>query len=520
MYRVDSAALADGEAAIVRGRAVDVRFARRDYTGIVWQTGCPPPEDFDPSKVQPLTRVRTDLPLIGEQEMRLWEFIADYYLCTIGEVFKAAYPSMRINGEKAFAARLERLRARVARLQARLAKKHRANVEERLRDELDRVSKELSCLQTSYVSPQAGLENIRPHLLAGAGRMEEYRGLIRTALEMNLQVLVLTPEIAFCEKMAAALQEEFGHCLYCVNSARSAGAIQATAQALRSGAKALVVGTRSAVFLPFSRLGLCIVDEEQDSSFKQDEPAPRYNGRDCAVYLASLHGARCVLGSAFPSLESLLNVRSGKYTGTALPPADAGADVVSFIDIGAERRKRGMVGPLSRKLAEQVSSLPAEAGVLLLRGWEDAAVLEESIAALLGGRDVQVVTLAELKRNGTDGAAMIAVLQIEAFCPEDDFRGDEKALQMISMLARLAPRVVVQTSVPSRFDPERNAEGLLEERRTFNFPPFSRLVEVRRRGDHSLVQRHFLAKDRTLAARKREIALSVPDDCYIDVDPL
>ena len=451
-------------------------------------------------------------------------------------MFKAAYPSLRIQGENACAARAARLRDKVSKLEAQLQGRHCERVEQRLRKELEGVRAELSGIKGRPSSPPAGKASAgesltreipaaeipagkapapKPLLVKGSGRLARYRELIAEALGRDMQVLVLAPEISFCERTADSLEESFGHCLYRINADRSPSQRQRVSQLLRSGAKAVVVGTRSAVFLPFPRLGLVIIDEEQDSSYKQDEPAPRYNARDTGIYLASLHGAAAVLGSAFPSLESELNCRSGKYLVEQTGHSPAAA---AYIDIIAERRKNGMQGSVSRKLAEEIRSAGCKA--LLIRGWEDKAALETQVRGLFPGQEVIICSLPELKREGPRGAGLIAVLQIEAFCQGDDFRGDEKAMQLAAMLGSLAPKVIIQTSTISRFVPGRSADALLEERREFSYPPYTRLVELRRYGDRSVQQRFFLPKDAAQTERKLEIAASVPEDCYADVDPL
>ena len=513
-----------------RGRIVEVAFSGRRYSGVVWKTGCTP--DIPEKRIVDIIRTREDLPIIGEQELRLWEFISSYYLCTPGEVFKAAYPSLRIQGENACAARAARLRDKVSRLEAQLQGRHCERVEQRLRKELEGVRAELSGIEGRPSGKASAGETLtreipagevpagkasapKPLLVKGSGRFARYRELIAEALGRNMQVLVLAPEISFCERTADSLEESFGHCLYRINADRSPSQRQSVSQLLRSGAKAVVVGTRSAVFLPFSRLGLVIIDEEQDSSYKQDEPAPRYNARDTGIYLASLHGAAAVLGSAFPSLESELNCRSGKYLVEQTGHSPAAA---AYIDIIAERRKNGMQGSVSRKLAAEIRSAGCKA--LLIRGWEDKAALETQVRGLFPGQEVIICSLPELKREGPRGAGLIAVLQIEAFCQGDDFRGDEKAMQLAAMLGSLAPRVIIQTSTISRFVPGRSADALLEERREFSYPPYTRLVELRRYGDRSVQRSFFLPKDAALPERKLEIAASVPEDCYADVDPM
>ena len=338
---------------------------------------------------------------------------------------------------------------------------------------------------------------------------------MREALAAGRQALVLTPEIAFCDRMEALLAPEFGQQLLVFHSDKTPVRRRAAAETLRSGTPAIVLGTRSALFLPYRDLGLVVVDEEQDAAYKQTDPAPRYHGRDAAVALAGIHGARVLLGAAVPSLETLLNVRLGKYDLADGPAATPRAEV---IDLAAERRKNGLVGTFSRKLIDAI--FQTDGPVVLLRGWEKPEPLQEEIAALFPSRDIRVLTLNALKREGASGAALLAVLQADALVSRDDFRADERAAQIVGTLCQFAPRVVVQTAVPARFDAARGTDALLDERRQFGFPPYTRLVEIRRQGSGEVVGRHFLPRDRSLAARKAALAADLPAGTYPDVDPL
>ncbi|MCR4827880.1 MAG: primosomal protein N' [Bacteroidales bacterium] len=153
------------------------------------------------------------------------------------------------------------------------------------------------------------------HGVTASGKTEVYIKLIDRVLSEGKQVLFLLPEIALTAQVINRLRKYFGTAVGVYHSRfttqERAEVWQRTAQ--QTGGFQLLVGARSALFLPFHDLGLVIVDEEHDSSFKQNEPAPRYNGRDSAIYLAHLWGARTVLGSATPSLESYFNARNGKY---------------------------------------------------------------------------------------------------------------------------------------------------------------------------------------------------------------
>ena len=395
----------------------------------------------------------------------------------------------------------------------------------------------------------------KPQVLTAASRRENYLPALREALDAGRQALVLTPEIAFCDRLEGMLVPAFGPQLKVFHSGKTPVQRRAAAETLRSGAPAVILGTRSALFLPFRRLGLVIVDEEQDPAYKQTEPAPRYHGRDAAVALAGIHGARVLLAAAVPSLETLLNVRTGKYTSFTAPsssfdpsssldpsssfgpsssldpsssagssfrhsPAPTGESPrpAEVIDLPAERRKNGLVGTFSRKLIEAVRA--TEGPVVLLRGWEKPEALEAEIRELFPGRDIRIKTWNALAREGAEGAALLGVLQADALVSRDDFRADERAAQLVGTLCQFAPCVVIQTAVPSRFNASRSADELLAERQQFGFPPYTRLVEIRRQGSGEVLQRHFLPRDRTLAARKAALLAGLTPGTYPDVDPV
>ena len=495
------------------GRRVCVALSGRSYDGVVWRSLERP--DLPPDRIQPVLSVRDDLPAVTPEELRFWEFLSAYYLCTLGEVYKAAFPLLKVRSERTAADILARLHARLEKKEAALAGRHSEHVAARLAAERDSLLAQIAACSPEKLTPAPRPDPGKPLVLTGAKRREAYLPVLREALDAGFQALVLTPEIAFCDKLEALLEPEFGQRLLSFHSGKTPVRRRQTADTLRTGAPAVVLGTRSALFLPFRSLALVIVDEEQDPAYKQIEPAPRYHGRDAAVALAGIHGARVVLGAAVPSLETLLNVRIGKYDLRSLPGAPASAEV---IDIPAERRKNGMSGSFSRKLIDAVRR--TEGPVVLLRGWEKPEVLQQEADALFPGREFTIRTLGALKREGAGNAALIAVLQADALVSRDDFRGDERAAQIVGTLCQFAPRVLIQTAVPARFDGRRSADDLLAERQQFFFPPFSRLVEIRRQGDGAVAERHFLPRDRELAARKAEILARLPDRFYPDVDPV
>lgn len=154
------------------------------------------------------------------------------------------------------------------------------------------------------------------HGITSSGKTEIYTHFIREQLDKGKQVLYILPEIALTTQMIRRLQRYFGDQVAVYHSKFNQNErVEIWNLVLKNNGEkgSLILGARSAVFLPFSNLGLVIVDEEHETSFKQFEPAPRYHARDSAIVLASIHGAKTLLGSATPSYESLYNAQTGKY---------------------------------------------------------------------------------------------------------------------------------------------------------------------------------------------------------------
>jgi primosomal protein N' (replication factor Y) len=183
------------------------------------------------------------------------------------------------------------------------------------------------------------------HGVPSSGKTEIYLHLAKEALQRGQQVLYLLPEIAVADRLAGRLAEVAGDrlCIYhsgCSDRER----VGVWNRLLQSDAPVLVVGIRSALFLPFAGLGLVIVDEEQAPAYKQQDPAPRYHARNAAVMLASMHHAHTLLGSAAPSLESFYNARTGKYGYVALKArhAESPPPRIYLVDVRELRRRKQM----------------------------------------------------------------------------------------------------------------------------------------------------------------------------------
>jgi primosomal protein N' (replication factor Y) len=197
----------------------------------------------------------------------------------------------------------------------------------------------------------SGFQSFLLHGVTGSGKTEVYLRAIETAQSLGRGALLLVPEIALTPAMAGQFHHRFGDRVAILHSAFSDTERSEQWRRIRSGAASVVVGTRSGVFAPVVNLGLIVVDEEQDSSYKQDE-TPRYNGRDVAIVRAKNAGACVVLGSATPSLESRYNAEHGKYKLLELPERIEQRPMpeVELIDMRAEFLESRKQATFSRRL--------------------------------------------------------------------------------------------------------------------------------------------------------------------------
>ncbi|MCK4225136.1 MAG: primosomal protein N' [candidate division Zixibacteria bacterium] len=179
------------------------------------------------------------------------------------------------------------------------------------------------------------------HGITGSGKTQIYIKAIREVLKDGKQALILVPEISLTPQIISRFKANFGEKVGCLHSRLSAGERFDTWRRVRSGELSIVVGARSAVFSPFQNLGMIVVDEEHDPSYKQDDPTPRYNARDVAVMRAKLNEAVVILGSATPSLESYYNAQSGKYVLCQLKERVAKQKLpnVKIVDLTQERKE-------------------------------------------------------------------------------------------------------------------------------------------------------------------------------------
>ena len=355
----------------------------------------------------------------ADSQLRLWQWIAEYYMSPIGEVYKAALPS-GLKAEEGYKPRTEtylRLTSKFSSEQAlhvaldmlqRAPKQLKALVDfinlsdsqsdtEISRDELlnqghtlqtinslqkrsilDAYEKEVGRLNhggephldkiKSLSAPQQEAYNqiqfsfLKKHVtllhgVTSSGKTEIYIHLIHQALERKQQVLYLLPEIALTVQIMERLQHVFGNRLGIYHSKYSdAERVEIWQKQLSQNPYDVILGARSAVFLPFQHLGLVIVDEEHETSYKQQDPMPRYHARSAAIMLAQMFSAKTLLGTATPSLESYHNAKTGKYALVELFQRYKGIELpeIQVVDIKDLQHRKMMNGPFSPLLLNKV----------------------------------------------------------------------------------------------------------------------------------------------------------------------
>ena len=652
------------------GDRVRVNFAGKEYVGVVSMAdaGKQAEEMGIVDKVKPILGMAEGLEPVTKEEIELWRQIAEYYLCTVGEVYKAAYPAQKVEKE-VVQARQEALKAereeknrtkiadKIKRLEERAEKKaelaakaRKSESRERYLAEKDMLEGEIGllvreltsmvgelCRTTgsvtgygdsvtyhqdeepiggSIIETSEGTEKEirlsaaqeeayskikeifakgKPALLhgvTGSGKTEIYLKLAQETLAMGKNVLYLVPEIALSRQLEDRISETFPELLV-FHSGETMSRKREVATVLRhagepaEGKGYVVLGTRSAIFLPHKNLGLVIVDEEHDTSYKQDSPAPRYNGRETAIMMAKIFGANVILGSATPSLESLYNCSVGRYGLVTLNKRfyDAADSDIEIIDTIAERRKNGMIGNFSRKLIEHIGKCLGEhRQVLILRerrayspivqcqecgdipkcrccnvslslhrradgserlvchycgrvyeytgkchkcGGElkplgsGTQKIEEEASKLFpnariarldsdmaqsrkyetdtirkfsnGEIDILIGTRMVAKGFDFSGLSLVAVLQADSILGQEDYRADERGLQLLEQFRGRCGRrgekglFVIQTSQPEhpvyqsidgKLDENGTMARFLGERKLFGYPPYSRVIGV------------------------------------------
>ena len=213
------------------------------------------------------------------------------------------------------------------------------------------------------------------HGVTGSGKTEVYLAALEKTFALKQTAIVLVPEISLTPQTVQRFRSRFGDTVAVLHSRMAQGERYDVWEQIRADRYRIVIGPRSAILAPIQNLGLIIVDEEHDGSYKQMDPAPRYHARDVAVMRARMRRAVCILGSATPSLESLANVAQGKYTLLTMPDrvptqgrSAAALPSIKIIDLCEERYKNNLHGALSMPLIQAIGSrLERKEQVILLQ---------------------------------------------------------------------------------------------------------------------------------------------------------
>ncbi len=216
-------------------------------------------------------------------------------------------------------------------------------------------------------------ENFRTFLLhgvTGSGKTQVYIELTKKVIEKKKSALILVPEISLTPQITSRFYNIFGDEVTVLHSQMSPGERYDSWRRIFKGKSCVVIGARSALFAPIKNIGLIVVDEEHDASYKQADMIPKYNARDSAIVLASLQNCPVVLGSATPSVESMYNAQSGKYDLLELPERidDAKLPLITLVDVNKERKKKRMENIFSRILLDKIEQrLKRNEGVIILQ---------------------------------------------------------------------------------------------------------------------------------------------------------
>lgn len=293
--------------------------------------------------LKPILSLVDDFPVMSELQFRLWEWISSYYLCTLGEVYKAAFPAVL---KKSVATRKRK-------------REHAATAANTLPTLTGAQEQALLEIREAFKTHPVALL----HGVTSSGKTEIYIRLISEMLENNRQVLYLLPEIALTTQMIIRLESVFGNRVAVYHS-RSTDSERASVWHRLTkniaGDKQpvqVILGVRSSLFLPLNDLGLIIVDEEHEHTFKQFDPAPRYHARDTAIMLGKICGAPVLLGTATPSAESYHNCVTGKYGLVTLGERYMNLQLpeITLVNIRELKRKKMMHASFSPLLLQSIS---------------------------------------------------------------------------------------------------------------------------------------------------------------------
>lgn len=342
---------------IVVGCRVQVGFGRsKTYVGIVVRLHDDKPDGFD---LKPILKLIDSVPVVNSRQLEFWRWIAQYYICPLGDVYNAALPA--------------KMKKTVNESKRKRKSAATDNLDTQLAIQSSTVISDLTpAQQTAYDEICASFESKDITLLHGvtsSGKTEIYIHIINKYISEGKQVLYLLPEIALTTQITERLQRVFGDDMGVYHSMfTDAQRSKVYQRQLSDNPYKLILGVRSSVFMPFQNLGLVIVDEEHETSYKQQDPAPRYHARSAAVMLARMFGAKTLLGTATPSIETYNLATSGRYGYVNMTQryGDVSLPSIEVVDIARLRFQHRMKGAFSPLLLEAIGDALNAGGQVIL----------------------------------------------------------------------------------------------------------------------------------------------------------
>ena len=333
------------EGQVMRGCRVIVPLGKtKIHTGVVLCVRDDRPQGVE---LKEIIDVLDDAPVVLDAQIRFWQWMAQYYICPLGDVMKCALPAaMKPQDNEALKEKTRR-RKGAAKLAPMVEKMPLNALNPYQANAMDEIEQSFETKDTTLL-----------HGVTSSGKTEIYIHLIDKYIKQGKQVLYLLPEIALTTQIMERLRRVFGDDMGVYHSKfTDVQRLEVYKRQVSAMPYKLILSARSGLFLPFRDLGLVIVDEEHEQSYKQQDPAPRYNARSSAIMLAHMMGAKTLLGTATPSFEVYHLARKGKYGYVQLTQRhrDMQLPAIEVVDTKEAKRKKQMKGPFSPRLIEAIS---------------------------------------------------------------------------------------------------------------------------------------------------------------------
>jgi len=314
---------------------------KKEVRGIVLREHTEPIDETFAAKIKPILSISETAPVVSPEQLALWQWMSAYYMCPLGDVMAAALPS---GLDKRLLNPPKRRRAHIAPYTGPIEPMHALSPAQ---------AKTADSIGTFWSS---GKDIVLLHGVTSSGKTDIYIHLIQSQLAQGKNVLYLVPEIALTTQLTSRLHRIFGDKLTVYHSRFTDAEREELYHASARMEPHVVIGARSAVFLPIPNIGLIIVDEEHDPSYKQAEPNPRYHARAAAIVLAKAHQAKVLLGTATPSVESYYLAQKGTYGLVTLTERFGGVELpaITLVNLRQQYERKEMEGHFSDPLVARI----------------------------------------------------------------------------------------------------------------------------------------------------------------------